>query len=69
MRSLYQCLNAIYPDDLTHRYIWCRAGHKLGDGRIRKEAVDLNKPLICRSCHRCPDFVDMNEDFKKGEVK
>ena len=63
MRTLYDCLNARYPDDVTHiDYIWCRKGHILGRDNIHKGQADREKPLICIICQTCRDFEPMNEE-------
>ena len=59
--SLMDCLNAKYPS--SSEYIYCSKGHKLGDGRIHKRSLD--KPLICRACQGCKDFVSMNDEEVK----
>ena len=61
MRTLMDCQNAIYPNGKTRFHIWCSKGHKLGDGYIRKEDVDKGKPLVCRICQSCLDFLSFEE--------
>ena len=62
MISLWQCLFAKNPDGIKHHHIWCSKGHRLGSGFIRKEAVEKNKPLICRACQGCLDFISVEDD-------
>ncbi len=65
MISLMDCVNAIGPDGIKHKYIWCREGHKLGTGYIR--GVDEERPLVCRRCQECPVFEPFDIPYEKEE--
>ena len=53
--SLYDCSNAIAPNGIDYKYIWCKKGYKLGTGAYKLEVLDTDKPLVCESCQDCPD--------------
>lgn len=65
MRTLYDCLEAQWP--INGEYIYCRKGHKLGDGRIHIRRVDRGDKLICRACQVCKDFLPFDVDYIKEE--
>ncbi len=68
MISLYDCMNAIYPNGVDHHHVWCSKGHDLP--RILRYAVDKNKPLVCRVCQYCMDCIPFDELFdNKDKVK
>ena len=54
VRSLYDCMNAIFPNNISHIHVWCRKGHALG--RIRGASVMKANPLISKACKNCRDF-------------
>jgi len=54
--SIFDCLNAKWPNDSLPPYIYCSKGHKLGNGKIHTRKVDRGDKLICRICQTCRDF-------------
>ena len=69
VRSLWDCLNAHYPDDIIHiDYIRCSKGHILGRGNVHKKQADRGEPLIYEVCQKCEDFEPFDKPYKR-EVK
>jgi hypothetical protein len=65
MISFWMCKNAVYPNGITHEYIWCAKGHDLG--AIRPDMAQRGKPLLCRACNPCPDCDIMGAEIQKSE--
>ncbi len=62
IRSLYDCLNAHYPDNINHiDYIWCTKNHILGRDNIHKKQADREDKLIFKVCQKCLDFESFEE--------
>jgi len=62
--SLYDCLNAKWPNDSLSPYIYCSKGHKLSNGKIHTRQVNRGDKLICRVCQICKDFEGFDKPYE-----